>query len=200
MSAQVAQQGGPEAKNGVAGGDAAAAATDGAATAGGAAGVAEDKEAAAARDRIVGKRGKGGRKRSAVEACVEVVGCHTRVDVVWQDGQRDDDVAGTSFAPAKHVDGYYEFWPGDFIVGKSSGGEAAPPVGVVESVDHDQRLCVVTWRDGNKREVRRARAPPRGNAPRRRTGALTAAPRPGSPLLPPPRALCPRRDHMRQRS
>jgi len=92
-------------------------------------------------------------RKKAVDTCVEVIGCHTRVDVVWQDGRRDDDVLGIDHAPAKHVDGYYEFWPGDFIVGKSASGEAAPPVGVVESVDHDQRLCVVTWREGNKREV-----------------------------------------------
>jgi hypothetical protein len=43
---------------------------------------------------VASKRNRSSRKRSAVETCVEVVGCHTRVDVIWQDGKRDDDVPG----------------------------------------------------------------------------------------------------------
>jgi len=92
------------------------------------------------------------KKLSTVDKCVEVVACHTRVDVIWQDGSVEMDGAATSYAPAKHVDGYYEFWPQDFIVGKSLNGQAAP-VGVVQSVDHDQRLCVVIWRSDGAREV-----------------------------------------------
>ena len=65
------------------------------------------------------------------------------------------DAAATLLAPAKHVDGYYEFWPQDFIVSTAAGaatGQSAP-VGVVQSVNHDQRICVITWREDGKREV-----------------------------------------------
>ena len=86
------------------------------------------------------------RKMSAVDSCVEVISCHTRVDVIWQDGSQENDLAGTMFAPAKHVDGYNEFWPQDFIVRKSAAEGEAPPVGVVLSVDHEQRIAVVSWR------------------------------------------------------
>ena len=77
---------------------------------------------------------------------LQVLACHTRVDVVWQDGTKDADGAATAYAPAKHVDGYYEFWPQDYVVGKAVEAGGTPPVGVVESVNHDQRLCYVTWR------------------------------------------------------
>ena len=101
-----------------------------------------------------GKKQRGKRKQAPVETCVEVVACHTRVDVVWQDGTRDVDGAATAYAPAKHVDGYYEFWPQDYVVGKATESGGTPPVGVVESVNHDQRLCVVTWRGADgKREL-----------------------------------------------
>jgi len=92
-------------------------------------------------------------ENSAVDTCVEIVSCHTRVDVIWQDGTRLSDVAATTLAPAKHVDGYYEFWPQDFVVGKTTGDGSPPPDGVVESVNHEQRICVVTWRESRKREV-----------------------------------------------
>ncbi len=83
--------------------------------------------------------------------CLQVLACHTRVDVLWQDGTRDADGAATVYAPAKHVDGYYEFWPQDYVVGKSPTGappqrDESPPVGVIESVNHEQRICVITWR------------------------------------------------------
>ena len=94
------------------------------------------------------------KKQPALEGCVEVHSCHTRVDILWQDGTRDTDGAATSYAPAKHVDGYYEFWPQDYIVGKAAGKDEAPPVGVIESVNHDQRICVVEWRGSPpKREI-----------------------------------------------
>lgn len=100
------------------------------------------------------KRGKNGKKRATqCDTCVEVIACHTRVDVVWQDGTRDEDGAATAYAPAKHVDGYYEFWPQDYVVGKAVEKDEPPPVGVVESVNHAQRLCVITWRGGPEREV-----------------------------------------------
>ena len=51
-------------------------------------------DADAAPAAVASKRNRSSRKRSAVETCVEVVGCHTRVDVIWQDGKRDDDVPG----------------------------------------------------------------------------------------------------------
>ena len=86
------------------------------------------------------------RKNTPVDMCAEVSACHTRVDVVWQDGTRDTDGAATAYAPAKHVDGYYEFWPQDYVVGKADEPGGSPPVGVIESVNHDQRLCYVTWR------------------------------------------------------
>jgi len=103
-------------------------------------------------DGMLGKKPRSRKKASPVESCVEVICCHTRVDVIWQDGTRDADSSATLFAPAKHVDGYYEFWPQDFVVGKSV-GDLAPPVGVVESVNHEQRLCAVTWRQERRREV-----------------------------------------------
>ena len=84
--------------------------------------------------------------------CVEVRACHTRVDVIWQDGTTTNDAPATTFSPAKHVDGYYEFWPQDYVVGKATGDEA-PPVGVVESVNHGQRICAVTWRHNHRRET-----------------------------------------------
>ena len=92
-------------------------------------------------------------RKSPVDVCVEVRACHTRVDVIWQDGTTTNDAPATTFSPAKHVDGYYEFWPQDFVVGKTAETGSPAPVGLVESVDHDQRLCVVTWRDGSEREV-----------------------------------------------
>ena len=93
-----------------------------------------------------GSRRKGRKKQTPVETCVEVVACHTRVDIVWQDGTKDMDGAATSYSPAKHVDGYYEFWPQDYVTGKASEPGGEPPVGVIESVNHDQRICVITWR------------------------------------------------------
>ena len=109
-------------------------------------------EAAARRPAL--SRRHAARKSSPVETCVEVVACHTRVDVVWQDGRREADGAATSYAPAKHVDGYYEFWPQDYVITKSGEDGAPPKVGVIESVNHAQRLCVVTWRGENgAREV-----------------------------------------------
>ena len=64
------------------------------------------------------------------------------------------DAAATLLAPAKHVDGYYEFWPQDFIVSTAAGTTPeTAPVGVVQSVNHDQRICVITWREDGKREV-----------------------------------------------
>ena len=109
--------------------------------------------AAAATGSGGGKKQRKEKKRvQAIESCVEVLACHTRVDVLWQDGTRDTDGEATVYAPAKHVDGYYEFWPQDLVVGKSPTAAPAdrrgemPPVGVVESVNHEQRICVVTWR------------------------------------------------------
>jgi len=51
-----------------------------------------------------------------------------------------------TLAPAKHVDGYYEFWPQDFVVRKGAAEGEAQQVGVVVSVDHDERIAVVSWR------------------------------------------------------
>mmetsp|Transcript_37439 Transcript_37439/g.85806 ORF Transcript_37439/g.85806 Transcript_37439/m.85806 type:complete len:1060 (+) Transcript_37439:289-3468(+) len=101
------------------------------------------------------KKQKERKKAGALASCVEITSCHTRVDVIWQDGTRETDTPATLLAPAKHVDGYYEFWPQDFIVGTASREAADPlaPVGVVQSVNHDQRICVVTWREDGKREV-----------------------------------------------
>lgn len=112
-------------------------------------GEAASEAAGAAGDRqnsgpAGGRRGK--RKLSAVESCVEAVGCHTRVDVIWQDGSRERDAAATLFAPAKHVDGYNEFWPQDFVVRKVEAGGGAPAAGVVLSVNHAERIAVVSWR------------------------------------------------------
>ena len=47
------------------------------------------------------------------------------MDIIWQDGSHADDAPATTFAPAKHVDGYYEFWPQDFVVGKAVAGGSA---------------------------------------------------------------------------
>ena len=111
----------------------------------------------------IAKKPRSRKKQSAIEACVEICACHTRIDVLWQDGTRDIDGAATAYAPAKHVDGYYEFWPQDYVVGKAASKNEAPPAGVVETVNHDQRICVVTWRPHaatgmkEKREVCRAR-------------------------------------------
>lgn len=128
------------------------------------------------------KKRKEKKRNAALETCVEITSCHTRVDVIWQavpfiscssrltcpgqrmiaqllmgaqDGSREMDIGATLLAPAKHVDSYYEFWPQDFIIGNSSGSasEGPAPVGVVQSVNHDQRLCVVTWREDGRREV-----------------------------------------------
>ena len=67
-------------------------------------------------------------RKSPVDVCVEVRACHTRVDVIWQDGTTTNDAPATTFSPAKHVDGYYEFWPQDFVVGKTAEtGSPAPP-------------------------------------------------------------------------
>ena len=69
--------------------------------------------------------------RSPVDVCVEVRACHTRVDVIWQDGTTTNDAPATTFSPAKHVDGYYEFWPQDFVVGKTAETGSPAPVGLV---------------------------------------------------------------------
>ena len=105
---------------------------------------------AARKARSAGSKAK---KPSPRDTCVEVTACHTRVDVIWQDGSREDDIAATAFAPAKHVDGYYEFWPQDYVVGKAVDKDEPPPVGVIESVNHAQRLCVITWRGGKEKEI-----------------------------------------------
>jgi hypothetical protein len=108
------------------------------------------------------KRGK--RKLSAVETCVEAVGCHTRVDVIWQDGSREQDAAATLFAPAKHVDGYNEFWPQDFVVRRTEAEGDAPAAGVVLSVNHAERIAVVSWRLSAEEEKRAAEYAAAGGA------------------------------------
>ena len=122
------------------------------------AGIGSSAEPVEGRDAsLASKRSSGNRQEqtshvrqpSPIDDCVEIVGCHTRVDIIWQDGTQELDGAAVQYAPAKHVDGYYEFWPQDYVVGTSIKDGISPPVGVVESVNHDQRMCVVKWRDGD---------------------------------------------------
>lgn len=89
------------------------------------------------------------------KVCVEVSNTCTTVDVVWQDGSKEDKVLSTDLIPVFHLD-ELEFFPGDYVSNKRE-SEDSSKYGVVLTADHQSRLCFIKWfsRDGEELSVER---------------------------------------------
>ena len=83
------------------------------------------------------------RQKQAIEGCVEVLACYTRVDVPWQDGTRDTDGPATAYAPANTLMATTSSAPG--LRGRQ-GGHKMSSLRRLSPLNPPQRISVVTWR------------------------------------------------------
>ena len=79
---------------------------------------------------------------------VETIATHSEATVVWQDGAIEPGIPSRELFPILHLD-EQEFFSGDYVIRSSSGSaeDAFDPhcYGVVQSVDHFDRICMVHW-------------------------------------------------------
>lgn len=88
------------------------------------------------------------KKENFVERALLIVGTKTKVDVVWQDGTREQGVDACTLFPVDHL-GDHDFWPEQHVMERSSDFEGSDSeikrVGIVKSVDSHQRTAKVRW-------------------------------------------------------
>jgi len=74
-----------------------------------------------------------------------VVATRSKVSVLWQDKQQTFEVA-TDLVPYLNLD-EYDVWPGDFAVWKGDSSSPQHKVGVIQSMDPEERTAFVRWYD-----------------------------------------------------
>ena len=79
---------------------------------------------------------------------VETISTHSEATVVWQDGKIEPGIPSRELFPILHLD-EQEFFSGDYVIRSSSeslDGTIDPhSYGVVQSVNHFDRVCIVHW-------------------------------------------------------
>ncbi|XP_031476146.1 probable ubiquitin-conjugating enzyme E2 23 isoform X1 [Nymphaea colorata] len=99
--------------------------------------------------KIVVKRDKRAkRKEEAFEKALLIANTVTKVDVIWQDGVRQNGIFSKDLIPIDDT-GDHEFYPEQYVVEKTSNEDEDIPavkrVGVVKSVDAKERTALVRW-------------------------------------------------------
>ncbi|XP_030370819.1 (E3-independent) E2 ubiquitin-conjugating enzyme [Scaptodrosophila lebanonensis] len=87
---------------------------------------------------------KDGDPKDGDELVVETLVVYSTVTVVWQDGTVEPNVPSTELYPIHHLDNH-EFFPGDFVSKSNDCGPSHTDYGVIQSVDHDERIAKVKW-------------------------------------------------------
>ncbi|EDW98167.1 (E3-independent) E2 ubiquitin-conjugating enzyme UBE2O isoform X1 [Drosophila yakuba] len=78
------------------------------------------------------------------EIVVETLVVYSSVTVVWQDGTVETGIHSTQLYPIHHLDNH-EFFPGDFVTKANDNSTGATDYGVIQCVDHDERIAKVMW-------------------------------------------------------
>ncbi|KAH8383142.1 hypothetical protein KR009_007087 [Drosophila setifemur] len=78
------------------------------------------------------------------EIVVETLVVYSSATVVWQDGTVEPGVHSTQLYPIHHLDNH-EFFPGDFVSKANENSTGATDYGVIQCVDHDERIAKVKW-------------------------------------------------------
>ncbi|KAH8419184.1 hypothetical protein KR222_009243 [Zaprionus bogoriensis] len=78
------------------------------------------------------------------EMVVETLVVYSTMTVVWQDGTVETDIPSTELYPLHHLDNH-EFFPGDFVSKANDYNTSQMDYGVIQSVDHDERIAKVKW-------------------------------------------------------
>ncbi|KAK0528112.1 hypothetical protein OC835_004767 [Tilletia horrida] len=74
-----------------------------------------------------------------------VVATRSKVKVLWQDNKETTEMA-TDLIPYFNLD-EYDVWPGDFVVWKGDSPGITHKVGVIQSMDPEERTALVRWYD-----------------------------------------------------
>ncbi|XP_023173922.1 (E3-independent) E2 ubiquitin-conjugating enzyme isoform X2 [Drosophila hydei] len=75
---------------------------------------------------------------------VETLVVYSSLTVVWQDGSVESGIPSTDLYPIHHLDNH-EFFPGDFVSKANDYSTSQMDYGVIQSVDHDERIAKVKW-------------------------------------------------------
>ncbi|XP_017008809.2 (E3-independent) E2 ubiquitin-conjugating enzyme UBE2O [Drosophila takahashii] len=78
------------------------------------------------------------------EIVVETLVVYSSVTVVWQDSSVETGIHSTQLYPIHHLDNH-EFFPGDFVSKANENITGTTEYGVIQCVDHDERIAKVTW-------------------------------------------------------
>ncbi|ALC45839.1 CG10254 [Drosophila busckii] len=78
------------------------------------------------------------------EMVVETLVVYSTLTVVWQDGTVENSIPSTELYPIHHLDNH-EFFPGDFVSKANNYSPSPMDYGVIQSVDHDERIAKVKW-------------------------------------------------------
>ncbi|XP_017031563.1 (E3-independent) E2 ubiquitin-conjugating enzyme [Drosophila kikkawai] len=78
------------------------------------------------------------------EIVVETLVVYSTVTVVWQDGVVEVGIHSTQLYPIHHLDDH-EFFPGDFVSKANENTTGTTDYGVIQCVDHDERIAKVKW-------------------------------------------------------
>ncbi|KAH8385652.1 hypothetical protein KR200_005318 [Drosophila serrata] len=78
------------------------------------------------------------------EIVVETLVVYSTVTVVWQDGVVEVGIHSTDLYPIHHLDNH-EFFPGDFVSKANENSTGTTDYGVIQCVDHDERIAKVKW-------------------------------------------------------
>lgn len=87
---------------------------------------------------------KGTDPKDGDEMVVETLVVYSTMTVVWQDGTVETDIPSTELYPIHHLDNH-EFFPGDFVSKANDYSASQIDYGVIQSVDHDERIAKVKW-------------------------------------------------------
>ncbi|BFF91974.1 (E3-independent) E2 ubiquitin-conjugating enzyme UBE2O [Drosophila madeirensis] len=82
--------------------------------------------------------------RDGDEIVVETLVVRSTATVVWQDGSVEENIQSTHLYPIHHLDNH-EFFPGDFVSKANENNLSQTEYGVIQSVDHDERIAKVKW-------------------------------------------------------
>ncbi|XP_002137019.3 (E3-independent) E2 ubiquitin-conjugating enzyme UBE2O isoform X1 [Drosophila pseudoobscura] len=82
--------------------------------------------------------------RDGDEIVVETLVVRSTATIVWQDGTVEENIPSTHLYPIHHLDNH-EFFPGDFVSKANENSLSQTEYGVIQSVDHDERISKVKW-------------------------------------------------------
>ncbi|XP_022209754.2 (E3-independent) E2 ubiquitin-conjugating enzyme isoform X2 [Drosophila obscura] len=82
--------------------------------------------------------------RDGDDIVVETLVVRSTATVVWQDGTVEENIQSTHLYPIHHLDNH-EFFPGDFVSKANENNLSQTEYGVIQSVDHDERIAKVKW-------------------------------------------------------